>query len=112
MFVFQFPRIDKSPAILMVSPYVVVTISPNVTATEVAAAQVGAVVVLVIGFEVLVVVVELDPPLLVVVVAELPPKMGVWLAGQELVDAVEYVPVAEVDKQVSGTLEAVGSPQE
>jgi len=108
----QFPRIDTSPAILIVSPYVVVTISSNVTATDVAAAQVDVVLVVEEGFEVVVVVVVPDPPPPGVVVVELPPEIGVWLEGQEPVDAVEYVPIAEVEEQTDGTLEAVGSPQE
>lgn len=63
----------------------------------------------VVGLDVLVVVVP-DPPA-VVVVEELP-EMGVWLEGHEPVDAVLKVPIAEVEEQTDGTLEAVGSPQE
>jgi hypothetical protein len=55
--VFQFPRAATFPAILIVWPYVVVTISLKVTATEVAAAQ------------------ELVVVLVVVVL--LPPEIGV-----------------------------------
>lgn len=72
----------------------VVTISSNVTATDVAVAQEEVVV------DVVVVVVPLLPP------------DGVWFGGHEPVDAVEYVPIADVDEHTAGTLEAVGSPQE
>jgi len=93
---------------LIVSPYVVVTISSNVTATEVAAAQEEVVLV-----EVLVVdVVDPEPPVVVVVVVPDTLDTGVWFGGQVPVEAVEYVPVAEVDEQTDGTLDAVGSPQE
>jgi hypothetical protein len=74
---------------LIVSPYVVVTSSSNVTATDVAAAQVDVVLVVeVVGFDVLVAVVVPDPLDAVVVVDELP-EMGVWDVGHEPVDAVE-----------------------
>lgn len=83
------------------------TISSKVTATEVAAAQEEVVV------EVLVAdVVDPEPELVVVVVVPVPPETGVWFAGQVPVEAVEYVPIAEVDEQTAGTLDAVGSPQE
>ena len=76
------------------------TISSNVTATDVAVAQED-------------VVVDVDSVLVVVVVGVLPPPdVGVWLEGHEPVEAVEYVPIADVDEQTAGTLEAVGSPQE
>jgi hypothetical protein len=72
---------------LIVSPYVVVTISSKVTATAVGSALVDvALVVEVVDFDILVVVVP--PPPAVVVVVEDPPEMGVWLGGQEPVDAV------------------------
>jgi hypothetical protein len=59
------------PAILIVWPYVVVTISSKVTATDVAAAQ-----------ELVVVLVDVDvldpvPVVVVVVVVLLPPEIGV-----------------------------------
>jgi hypothetical protein len=72
----QSPRMDTSPAILMVSPYVVVTISLKVTATDVAAVQA----LLVVLVEVLVLV-DVDEPVpvvvVVVVVALLTPEVGV-----------------------------------
>jgi hypothetical protein len=86
----------------------VVTISSKVTATEVAAAQEEEVLV-----ETLVVdVVDPDPVSVVVVVLPVPPETGVWFAGQDPVEAVEYVPIAEVAEQTDGTLDAAGSPQE
>jgi hypothetical protein len=79
--VFQFPRMSAFPATLIVWPYVVVTISSKVTATEVAAAQELVVV--------LVDVLDPVPVVVVVVVVLLPPEIGVWLAGQDPVEAVE-----------------------
>ena len=76
--VFQLPSAATFPAILIVSPYVVVTLSSNVTAT------VEAVGVLVDD----VVVVVVDPVLVDDVVVVVPP-VGVWLGGQVPVDAVE-----------------------
>jgi hypothetical protein len=69
--VFQFPRMSTFPAILIVWPYVVVTISSKVTATDVAAAQ-----------ELVVVLFDVDvldpvPVVVVVVVVLLPPEIGV-----------------------------------
>jgi len=69
--VFQFPRMSTFPAILIVWPYVVVTISSKVTATDVAAAQ-----------ELVVVLADVDvldpvPVVVVVVVVLLPPEIGV-----------------------------------
>ena len=93
----------------------VVTISSNVTATEVAAVQEAEVLVLV-DFVVDVVVVPVPLPKLVVLevfeVAVPLPVTGVWLEGQEVAVAVEYVPVAEVEEQTDGTLDAVDSPHE
>ena len=67
--VFQFPRMSTFPATLIVWPYVVVTISSKVTATEVAAAQELVVV--------LVDVLDPVPVVVVVVVVLLPPEIGV-----------------------------------
>jgi hypothetical protein len=67
--VFQFPRMSAFPATLIVWPYVVVTISSKVTATEVAAAQELVVV--------LVDVLDPVPVVVVVVVVLLPPEIGV-----------------------------------
>jgi hypothetical protein len=58
-----------------------------------------------------VVVVFVVPPPPAVLVEELP-EMGVWLEGQDPVDAVLKVPIAEVELHTAGILEAVGSPQE
>jgi hypothetical protein len=67
--VFQLPRMSTFPAILIVWPYVVVTISSKVTATEVAAAQELV--------AVLVDVLDPVPVVVVVVVVLLPPEIGV-----------------------------------
>ena len=94
----QSPSSDTLPDISMVSPYVVDASSSKVTATVVAVAQ-----------EVEVVLVEVV--LLVEVVVPVP-ELGVWEAGHVVGEAVENVPMADVEEQVAGTLEAVVSPQE
>jgi hypothetical protein len=83
--VFQFPRIETSPAIFMVWPYTVVTTSSKVTATDVAAAH--ELEVELVG--VLVLVELLDPVPVVVGVELLTPEVGVWFAGHDPVEAVE-----------------------
>lgn len=82
----QDPSWETEPEILIVWPYIVVTISSKVTATDVAAAQEEEVEV-----DVLVVVVDVDIPVPVVAEDEVVvtvPEIGVWLVGQEPVDAV------------------------
>jgi hypothetical protein len=102
----QFPRAATLPAILMVWPTTVVTLSAKVTATDVAVPQVDVVVLVDV-----VDVVDFDDVDVVVVVPPLP-ALGVWFGGQEPVAAVAYVPMADVDEHTDGTLEALGSPQE
>lgn len=80
------------------------TISSKVTATLVARVQEEAVVV------------EVEPPVVVVpvlplAVAVTAPVTGVWFAGNVLTLAVEYVPDTENVEQEEGTELAPGSPQ-
>jgi len=91
-----------------------VTISSNVTATDVAAVQEDVVVdVLVLVLVLVAVPVAVAVVVAVVVAVPLPlPDVGVWLVGHEPVEAVENVPIADVEEHVAGRLEALGSPQE
>lgn len=81
----QAPSAAMLPDILIVWPTVVVTNSSNVTATDVAAAQLDVVLVEVFVVEV---VVPPPPPAAVVVVVDTPVP-GVWLAGNADVGAAE-----------------------
>lgn len=85
LLVSQFPRAGMDPDSLMFSPYTVVAVRSNVTATDVGVVHV--VVVVVVG----------DPL--------------VKVAGQFVLVAVLYVPVAEVPLHAWGTLLAEVSPQ-
>jgi hypothetical protein len=105
----QFPSAATEPAILMVWPNVVVTISLNVTATVAAGVHAAEVVDEAVRVEVERV--DVLVPVAVTVAVTLP-EIGVWFGGQEPVDAVLYVPKAEVAEHTDGTLDVVGSPQE
>jgi len=78
--VFQLPRLDTSPTILMVCPTTVVTSSLNVTATEVARVH---------EVDVLVGPVAVVVGAVTVVVGAGTPGAGVWLVGKDSVGAVE-----------------------